>query len=45
MSYATSPPLNGANRFAHIDALRAFAVILVVVAHAGLGQVVPGEAV
>lgn len=29
-------------RYEHIDALRAFAVILVVVAHAGLGNVVPG---
>lgn len=37
-----SPPLNGANRFAHIDAMRAFAVMLVVVAHAGLGGFVPG---
>lgn len=40
MSVAT--PLNGANRFAHIDAMRAFAVMLVVVAHAGLGHIVPG---
>src|SRR3954470_3410035 len=29
-------------RYAHIDALRAFAVMLVVVAHAGLGSLVPG---
>jgi peptidoglycan/LPS O-acetylase OafA/YrhL len=29
-------------RFTHIDALRAFAVGLVVVSHAGLGKVVPG---
>jgi peptidoglycan/LPS O-acetylase OafA/YrhL len=36
------PPVNGANRFAHVDALRAFAVALVVVAHAGLGNVIPG---
>ena len=36
------PPLNGANRFAHVDAMRAFAVALVVVAHAGLGNVIPG---
>lgn len=36
------PPLNAANRFAHIDALRAFAVLVVVVSHAGLGHVVPG---
>jgi peptidoglycan/LPS O-acetylase OafA/YrhL len=33
---------NAAGRFAHIDAMRAFAVMLVVVAHAGLGGVVPG---
>lgn len=39
---ANLPPLNGANRFAHIDAMRAFAVLLVVVAHAGLGGIVPG---
>ncbi|WP_197375543.1 acyltransferase family protein [Mycolicibacterium baixiangningiae] len=31
-------------RFAHIDAMRAFAVLLVVVAHAGLGHIVPGGA-
>jgi peptidoglycan/LPS O-acetylase OafA/YrhL len=37
-----SAPLNSASRFAHIDALRAFAVLLVVVAHAGLGSIVPG---
>ena len=30
------------NRYQHVDALRAFAVMLVVVAHAGLGSVVPG---
>lgn len=42
MSREDSPPLNGANRYAHIDAMRAFAVMLVVVAHAGLGHVVPG---
>ncbi|WP_213576699.1 acyltransferase [Rhodococcus sp. USK13] len=36
------PPVNGANRFAHIDALRAFAVLVVVFAHAGLGHIVPG---
>lgn len=39
---AESPPVNGQNRFAHIDAMRAFAVLLVVVAHAGLGHIVPG---
>lgn len=42
MPNLVSPPLNGANRFAHIDAMRAFAVLLVVLAHAGLGRVVPG---
>ncbi|TSD94464.1 acyltransferase [Skermania sp. ID1734] len=30
------------NRFAHIDAMRALAVMLVVVAHAGWGNIVPG---
>ncbi|MHA7289662.1 acyltransferase family protein [Arthrobacter sp. MDT3-24] len=35
-------PKNGENRYIHIDALRAFAVMLVVVAHAGLGHFVPG---
>jgi len=30
------------NRYAHIDAMRAIAVMLVVVAHAGLGGIVPG---
>src|SRR3954469_19419128 len=39
---APEPPLNSANRFAHIDAMRAVAVGLVVVAHAGLDRVVPG---
>ncbi|MGF0263595.1 acyltransferase family protein [Rhodococcus ruber] len=29
-------------RFAHIDAMRAAAVILVVLAHGGLGDVIPG---
>ncbi|SDS16208.1 Peptidoglycan/LPS O-acetylase OafA/YrhL, contains acyltransferase and SGNH-hydrolase domains [Friedmanniella luteola] len=32
------------SRFAHVDALRAFAVMLVVVSHAGLQAVVPGGA-
>jgi len=32
------------SRYAHVDALRAIAVMLVVVAHAGLGHVVPGGA-
>ncbi|WP_169562652.1 acyltransferase family protein [Microbacterium gubbeenense] len=35
-------PLNSANRFAHVDALRCFAVLVVVVAHAGLGEYIPG---
>ena len=35
-------PVNAANRFAHIDALRAFAVMLVVLAHAGLSAIIPG---
>jgi peptidoglycan/LPS O-acetylase OafA/YrhL len=35
-------PVNGANRFAHVDALRAFAILVVVVAHAGLDDIVPG---
>jgi peptidoglycan/LPS O-acetylase OafA/YrhL len=30
------------NRYAHIDAMRALAVMLVVVAHAGYGNIVPG---
>ncbi|MDD7945821.1 acyltransferase [Microbacterium sp. NE2HP2] len=41
--FASSPAaLNRAQRFAHIDAMRAFAVLLVVVGHAGLGRFVPG---
>lgn len=36
---ATSP---ATGRYAHIDALRALAVMLVVLSHAGLGAVVPG---
>ena len=39
---APDVPVNKAARFAHIDAMRAFAVMLVVVAHAGLGHIVPG---
>jgi peptidoglycan/LPS O-acetylase OafA/YrhL len=35
-------PVNAANRFSHVDALRAFAVTLVVLAHAGLERFVPG---
>lgn len=42
MPNASHVPLNRANRFAHIDAMRAFAVMVVVVAHAGAGRVVPG---
>lgn len=38
----STPPVNGANRYAHIDAMRAFAVMLVVLSHAGLGHIVPG---
>lgn len=30
------------HRFAHVDAMRAFAVVLVVLGHAGLGKVIPG---
>lgn len=41
-STIVSPLLNGANRYAHIDAMRAAAVMLVVVAHAGIGHIVPG---
>lgn len=37
-------PRNGANRFAHIDAMRAFSVLIVVLAHAGLGWILPGGA-
>lgn len=39
---SSAPALNVGNRFAHIDGMRAFAVMLVVVAHAGLGHIVPG---
>lgn len=35
-------PMNKARRYAHIDALRAYAVLIVVISHAGLGHVVPG---
>jgi peptidoglycan/LPS O-acetylase OafA/YrhL len=42
MSNSFSPPVNSQHRFAHIDAMRAFAVLVVVLAHAGLGHVVPG---
>jgi peptidoglycan/LPS O-acetylase OafA/YrhL len=41
---ATTRTRNAARRFDHIDALRAVAVMLVVVSHAGLGHVVPGGA-
>lgn len=36
------PPVTATGRYSHIDAIRAFAVMLVVVAHAGLGHIVPG---
>jgi len=39
---SNAPALNVAGRFAHIDAMRAFAVLIVVLAHAGLGHIVPG---
>lgn len=42
MSSSVGVPMNGAQRFAHIDAMRAYAVIVVVLAHAGAGAVVPG---
>lgn len=42
MSDTFTPPVNSQHRFAHIDAMRAFAVLIVVLAHAGLGHVVPG---
>jgi peptidoglycan/LPS O-acetylase OafA/YrhL len=45
MSYQpveSTAPRNRANRYAHIDAMRAVAVLLVVVGHAGLGEIVPG---
>jgi peptidoglycan/LPS O-acetylase OafA/YrhL len=35
-------PRNAANRFAHIDAMRAFAVGIVVFSHAGLEHLIPG---
>ncbi|MDH3026964.1 acyltransferase [Gordonia alkanivorans] len=38
----TSRGFGMANRYQHVDAMRAIAVLLVVVAHAGLGSVVPG---
>lgn len=39
---ATAAPVNTAGRFAHVDALRALAIGLVVVAHAGADRIVPG---
>lgn len=42
MSSSVAVPVNGANRFAHIDAMRAYAVLVVVVAHSGAGAIVPG---
>ncbi|NUU16851.1 acyltransferase [Cellulomonas humilata] len=41
-STASSLGVSRHGRYEHIDALRAVAVLLVVVAHAGLGAVVPG---
>jgi peptidoglycan/LPS O-acetylase OafA/YrhL len=40
---ATSPPVNHSGRWAHVDAMRAVAVLLVVLAHAGLASIVPGN--
>ncbi|MFC5577712.1 acyltransferase family protein [Lysobacter niabensis] len=39
---STKVQLARAGRYGHIDAMRAVAVLLVVVAHAGLGHIVPG---
>lgn len=36
--------VDSAGRYAHIDAIRALSVMIVVVAHAGLGAIVPGGA-
>jgi hypothetical protein len=36
------PVLAPSGRYAHLDAMRAFAVMVVVLAHAGLQHVVPG---
>jgi peptidoglycan/LPS O-acetylase OafA/YrhL len=41
-STASSLGVSRRGRYEHIDALRALAVMLVVLAHAGLGKVVPG---
>lgn len=38
------PATSSASRYAHIDAMRAVAVMLVVVGHAGIGHIVPGGA-
>lgn len=38
------PATSSASRYAHIDAMRAAAVLLVVVGHAGVGHIVPGGA-
>ena len=42
LSVEPEAPVNSANRYAHIDALRAAAVLLVLVQHAGL-SIVPGD--
>lgn len=42
MTSASGALLNSAQRYSHIDAMRALAVMLVVFSHAGLGQIVPG---
>ncbi|WP_129975852.1 acyltransferase [Rhodococcus sp. Q1] len=41
---AVLPATSSAIRYAHIDAMRAVAVMLVVVGHAGIGHIVPGGA-
>ncbi|ATQ29095.1 acyltransferase [Rhodococcus ruber] len=38
------PAETAGNRYEHIDGMRAFAVLLVIVGHAGLGHIVPGGA-
>lgn len=34
--------MSKSGRYAHIDAMRAYAVLVVVIAHAGLGHIIPG---